>query len=242
MTAATKPVTAALLALALVLSAAPKPAGAQSTVSVGLFEDPFVCDGVLRPVGIISGLTPAGPVTFSSPDQGGVFSQRVADQSGTVTIQWRCTAASTWTITVTDSTTGGSALFRITGASPGPAATPIPSPTAEQNPTPEPAATPAVAERTEEPVEPTSSPAPPTSPPPATTEPALPEDADNAEPSPAPSVQPVVDDGPDRSGSTDDDAAAADFAWQNWVLAALGGLAGLIIVVTTVQMRGRQSD
>jgi len=124
---------AALRRLLLVIACAmntvvalPSPASAQQPLQVELFEVPFVCDAIVRPLGIVSGFTPGESVEFSSPELNGVFSRRVAETSGIIEMNWNCSAPQSWTVSVRGLSSGSSTTFSLTGSqAPAPADAPI---------------------------------------------------------------------------------------------------------------------
>ena len=46
-------------------------ASAQQPLQVELFENPFLCDAIVRPLGIVSGFSAGETVEFSAPELGG---------------------------------------------------------------------------------------------------------------------------------------------------------------------------
>ncbi len=163
-----------LLLPVLTLGLGQQVASAQSTLGVELYENPFVCNGELRTMGSVFGLQANETIEFSSPQMGGVFSRRVADSNGRVSIRWRCSWPTQWSVTVRATSTGTSTAFSVLGvtSSPKPAAileptavpTPIPTATAEPTAVPtatsEPTATPEPTATVEPTVEPTATPVP----------------------------------------------------------------------------------
>jgi len=101
-----------LFAVSVVLA---PPASAQD-LTIELDEDPFICDGGTRPLGTVSGLNPGEPVIFTSPQAGGVFSNRTADDAGKVEMRWTCDAPKTWEVTVLALLSQRSTMFTLTGA------------------------------------------------------------------------------------------------------------------------------
>lgn len=116
-----------ILACALVSALAlPPVASAQSSLQVELYENPFVCDAIVRPLGVVSGFIPGETVEFSAPELSGVFSRRVADSSGRVEMRWNCGGPQTWAVTVRGLGSGTSTAFTLTGsAAPPPPDAPI---------------------------------------------------------------------------------------------------------------------
>ena len=101
-------------------------ASAQQSLQVQLFENPFVCDVIVRPLGIVSGFIPGETVEFSAPELNGVFSRRVADNSGRVEMRWNCGSPQTWAVTVRGLGSGTSTSFTLTGsAAPPPPDAPV---------------------------------------------------------------------------------------------------------------------
>ena len=101
-------------------------ASAQQPLQVQLFENPFVCDVIVRPLGIVSGFIPGETVEFSAPELNGVFSRRVADNSGRVEMRWNCGSPQTWAVTVRGLGSGTSTSFTLTGsAAPPPPDAPV---------------------------------------------------------------------------------------------------------------------
>ena len=169
-------------------------ASAQGALTVELYENPFVCNGHLRTIGAVVGLQPNETIQFSSPQMGGMFSQRVSDSDGRVSIRWRCNWPTQWSVSVRSLATGANTNFSIAGVTSLPETPPVaaPEPTATPEPTPEPTATPEPAPEptaTPEPApEPTATPEP-TPEPTATPEP-TPEPTATPEPTPEPTATP----------------------------------------------------
>ena len=83
-------------------------------------SSPFVCDGVKRAIGTLTGAAPNEQVTFASP---GVtdFVPGSADGSGRLGLNWVCDpadAGTTWSVTATGTTSGKTATFTVTAAGP----------------------------------------------------------------------------------------------------------------------------
>jgi hypothetical protein len=91
-------------------------ASAQQPLQVELFENPFVCDAIVRPLGIVSGFSPGETVEFSAPELDGVFSRRVADSSGRIEMRWNCGGPQTWAVTVRGLGSGTSTMFALAGS------------------------------------------------------------------------------------------------------------------------------
>lgn len=91
-------------------------AAMQGTLAVDLVENPFICDGGTRPLGGVFGLQPGEDVRFSSPELGGVFSNRVAESDGSVSMVWSCDSPKDWTVTVTGRSSGRTVTFSFSGA------------------------------------------------------------------------------------------------------------------------------
>ena len=101
-------------------------ASAQQPLQVELFENPFVCDAIVRPLGIVSGFSPGESVEFSAPELNGVFSRRVADSSGRIEMRWNCGGPQTWAVTVRGLSSGTSTTFALAGsAAPPPPDAPV---------------------------------------------------------------------------------------------------------------------
>ena len=89
-----------------------------------LTEDPFLCDAVLRPVGIVSGFLPGESAQFWRGNE--LLSNRTADAAGRIEVRWVCDAPETVQLTARALTTGASATFTINGAqAPAPPDAPI---------------------------------------------------------------------------------------------------------------------
>lgn len=93
-----------------------------TTVEVGEFavvltENPFTCDGGARVFGTLTGATPNGQISFSSPQTSGI-SPGEADETGTRPMRWTCSpdqADTVWELTATDDATGRSVTFKLSG-------------------------------------------------------------------------------------------------------------------------------
>lgn len=93
-----------------------------TTVDVGEFnvvltENPFTCDGGARVFGTLSGATPNGQISFSSPQTSGI-SPGTADETGSRPMRWSCSpdqADTVWELTATDDATGRSVTFKLSG-------------------------------------------------------------------------------------------------------------------------------
>ncbi len=85
--------------------------------TVVLTENPFTCDGGARVFGTLSGATPNGQISFSSPQTSGI-SPGTADETGSRSMRWSCSpdqAGTVWELTATDDTTGRSVTFELSG-------------------------------------------------------------------------------------------------------------------------------
>ncbi len=85
--------------------------------TVVLTENPFTCDGGARVFGTLSGATPNGQISFSSPQTSGI-SPGTADETGTRPMRWSCSpdqAETVWELTATDDATGRSVTFKLSG-------------------------------------------------------------------------------------------------------------------------------
>ena len=101
-------------------------ASAQAALQVQLFENPFLCDAIVRPLGVVTGFAPGEAVEFSAPELNGVFSRRVADSSGSVEMRWNCGGPQTWSVTIRGLGSGASTNFVLTGnAAPAPPTAPV---------------------------------------------------------------------------------------------------------------------
>lgn len=105
-------------------------------LSVSFSENPFTCDGGLRPFGTVAGAAAGERVSFQSP-QLGTLTPGTASGSGEVPIRWQCDpsqASGRWTVTAKGESSGRTVTFTVTGRSAAPRPTPDPAPT----PTPTP--------------------------------------------------------------------------------------------------------
>ncbi len=85
--------------------------------SVVLTENPFTCNGEVRVFGTLSGATPNGQISFTSPQASDIRSG-TADETGSRPIRWSCTpdqAGMVWELTATDDSSGRSITFRLSG-------------------------------------------------------------------------------------------------------------------------------
>jgi len=85
--------------------------------TVVLTENPFTCDGGARVFGTLSGATPNGQISFSSPQTSGI-SPGTADETGSRPMRWSCSpdqADTVWELTATDDATGRSVTFKLSG-------------------------------------------------------------------------------------------------------------------------------
>ena len=85
--------------------------------TVVLTENPFTCDGGARVFGTLSGATPNGQISFSSPQASGI-SPGTADETGSRSMRWSCTpdqAETVWELTATDDATGRAVTFKLSG-------------------------------------------------------------------------------------------------------------------------------
>ncbi len=92
-----------------------------NALQVVLTEDPFICDGESRQLGLISKADPNEEIAFSSPQAGNISPGQAADD-GTLPIRWQCTAdqvGTVWNLTAAGSTSGKVAFFEVVGAAPG---------------------------------------------------------------------------------------------------------------------------
>lgn len=108
-------------------AAAPDPNG----LLISLTEDPFICDGGVRPFANLSGAAPGEAVAFTSPQSSGILPGTAA-ADGSLTIRWQCDPeqiGTTWDITATGETSGKTVTFSFTGADSAGATATIPGPT-----------------------------------------------------------------------------------------------------------------
>ncbi len=92
-------------------------AGEAGEFTVVLTENPFTCDGGARVFGTLSGATPNGQISFTSPQTSGI-SPGTADEAGTRAMRWSCSpdqADTVWELTATDDATGRSVTFKLSG-------------------------------------------------------------------------------------------------------------------------------
>ncbi len=85
--------------------------------TVVLTENPFTCDGGARVFGTLTGATPNGQISFSSPQTSGI-SPGTADETGSRSMRWTCSpdqADTVWELTATDDATGRSVTFKLSG-------------------------------------------------------------------------------------------------------------------------------
>lgn len=92
-----------------------------NALQVVLTEDPFVCDGDSRQIGLISQAEPNEEIAFSSP-QAENLSPGQAGPDGTLPIRWQCDAdqvGEVWNLTAAGVTSGKVAIFVVNGVAPG---------------------------------------------------------------------------------------------------------------------------
>ena len=97
---------------------------------ISLTEDPFICDGGVRPFANLAGAAPGEEVSFTSPQSSGILPGTAA-ADGSLTIRWQCDPeqiGTTWDIVATGVTSGKSVAFSIMGADPAGATATIPGP------------------------------------------------------------------------------------------------------------------
>lgn len=98
---------------------------------ISLTEDPFICDGGVRPFANLSGAAPGEEVSFASPQSSGIL-PGTAEADGSLTIRWQCDpeqVGTMWDIVATGVTSGKSVAFSITGADATGVTATIPGPT-----------------------------------------------------------------------------------------------------------------
>jgi hypothetical protein len=84
---------------------------------VEIADEPMICDGTRRAVGIILGAEPNETITFQS-DQENRISDGLADQTGATTLHWRCSfdqAGTSWEVRARGVESGRVGEFTITG-------------------------------------------------------------------------------------------------------------------------------
>ena len=84
---------------------------------ITITENPFACDGEARAFGSISGATPNGTISFSSPQASNIRSGS-ADEDGVRPVRWQCNpdqAGTIWQLTATDDATGRTVVWELTG-------------------------------------------------------------------------------------------------------------------------------
>lgn len=89
-----------------------------TVLQIAVAEDPFICDGGVRPFATISGAEPGEQVTFTSPQSSGI-QPGTAAEDGTLPIRWQCDPeqiGTTWDITAAGVVSGKSVQFSFTGA------------------------------------------------------------------------------------------------------------------------------
>ena len=86
-------------------------------MAITITENPFACNGTARVFGTISGATPNGTISFTSPQASNIRSGE-ADASGNRDVRWVCDAAQAgtiWQLTATDDATGRTVVWELTG-------------------------------------------------------------------------------------------------------------------------------
>jgi hypothetical protein len=89
----------------------------QVPISVTLYDDGLVCDGLRHEVGVVEGLSPGETVTLDS-DQGGDESVAKAGSDGVFVVGWSCRTGDvdqTWEVTVRGEETGRTTGFSLDG-------------------------------------------------------------------------------------------------------------------------------
>jgi len=84
---------------------------------VTLTENPFTCDGEARVFGMLTGATPDGQISFTSP-QASDITPGPADETGSRPVRWQCTpeqAGTVWELTATDDESGRAITFQLSG-------------------------------------------------------------------------------------------------------------------------------
>ncbi len=92
----------------------------ENPVTIEIREDPFLCNGTTREVGVLRNFVPSEAVNFESTGTGPLRQGR-ADADGTLPVRWTCSPAqdgTVWEITATGETSGASISFVITGQRP----------------------------------------------------------------------------------------------------------------------------
>ena len=87
------------------------------SLDVSFSENPFACDNQRRPFGSVFNASPGETVTFVADGIGDLL-PGTADNSGRVTINWRCQAwhvDTTWKLTATGQTSGRTVTFSFSG-------------------------------------------------------------------------------------------------------------------------------
>ncbi|MEM7326211.1 MAG: hypothetical protein AAF531_24210 [Actinomycetota bacterium] len=98
---------------------------------IALTEDPFVCDGGVRPFANLTGAAAGEQIEFTSPQSSGI-QPGTAEADGTLTIRWQCDpeqVGTIWDITAAGATSGKTVTFSITGADASGATATVPGPT-----------------------------------------------------------------------------------------------------------------
>ena len=88
--------------------------GNSGTISVTWIENPFRCDGGVRPLGRLTGFLPGERVVYTSPQTGALI-PGTATASGVANMQWVCDSATTWQLTATGQRSGRAKTMTVTG-------------------------------------------------------------------------------------------------------------------------------